>query len=335
MSAFFYCKRSDGSVSGRRYPKNDAHGTVCLSRAWAEEKQVAPRGEGVASAIVVTYHPEPGVVDNLRALRLQTDRLIVVDNGSSPAELQPLRELLRDDANARLIEHGENLGIATALNRGVREAIVGGATWILLFDQDSCVTDGFVPVMIRGFGSSAWGDRVGIMVPRYRDSRLGTLLPGNRVASGGLEAAMTSGSLLRSETFLKTGLFADELFIDGVDYEYSLRLRESGYLIEECADAVLLHSPGEPRVIYFRGRRLYQTANYSPIRRYYQERNKIWIAKRYFRRFPVFCGKLFWFSSKDFIKILVAEKNSWEKATSFCRGVRDGLLRSMRRSCTR
>lgn len=284
-------------------------------------------GKNSVCAVVVTYHPDAGVLENLAALMPQVGQLVVVDNGSSSGELA----LLREQAATRgftLIENNENLGIATALNIGVRWVIDHGLEWVILFDQDSRVTEGFVQAMVAGFEASRWGSDLGVLVPVYTDSRLGTPIPGNRVARG-LEAATTSGSLLRTETFNRCGLFVDELFIDGVDYEYSLRLRRRGYVIDECAEAVLLHSPGEPRRHNLLGLFHYQTANYSPSRRYYQERNKVWIAKRYALRFPVFCFKLFFFSTRDFVKILVGEDNKLEKFRYFLRGVFDGVRERM------
>ena len=314
------------SLAGQRMPTYGAHfsGRVTLGQEPEMEKMRV-------CAIVITFHPEVEVLGNLTQLRPQVDDLVVVDNGSSAKELEPLRTLIAGDMGTMLIENGENLGIATALNIGVRSAIRRGAGWILLFDQDSCVTEGLADTMISGFVSSRLGDRLAILVPKYVDRRLGLRLPQNRVAAGGLEAAMTSGSLLRAETFERCGFFVDDLFIDGVDYEYSLRLRQRGYVIEECLDATLLHSPGTPRQHKLAGRRLFTTANYSPLRRYYQERNKIWIARRYVMSFPVFCLKLFWFSSKDMGKILVAETDKWKKVRFFLMGIFDGLRGRMGR----
>ncbi|WP_041597163.1 glycosyltransferase family 2 protein [Granulicella tundricola] len=278
-------------------------------------------------AVVVTYHPDQQVIENLVSLRLQTLHLVVVDNGSTADGLEMLR-VAAGRVGFELIENGDNLGIATALNVGVRRALEMGREWVLLFDQDSCVTEGFVETLVAGYENSRWGDRLGLLVPRYVDKRFGTALPPNYVKEG-LEAAMTSGSLLRAETFLRHGFFVDELFIDGVDYEYSLRLRAAGMVIDECVEAVLLHSPGEPQFHKLLGVLRFQTANYSPIRQYYQERNKIWIAKRYLIRFPVFCLKLFKFGAKNFMKILVAEEGKAKKCRFFLAGVRDGLLERM------
>ena len=281
-------------------------------------------------AIVVSFHPDEKVHENLALLRDQTDAVVVVDNGSSDAEVVSLRAAAQS-LDLVLIENGANLGIATALNQGIRWAIGDSQAshfdWIILFDQDSRVTPGFVATLVAAFQSSPWGEKLGILVPIYTDNRFGVPIRSNKVRHG-LEAAMTSGSLLRAETFTHCGFFIDALFIDGVDYEFSLRLRRRGYIIDECPNAVLLHSPGEPirhKLLGFN----YQTANYSPIRRYYQERNKVWIARRYFLRFPVFCAKLFFFSVKDFTKILIAEDNKPPKIRYFLRGLLDGLRERM------
>jgi rhamnosyltransferase len=283
----------------------------------------------LVSAVVVTFHPDEDVVTNLRALQRQVDDLIVVDNGSSVPELAPLEELCKEFP-CELIRNGENLGIATALNIGVRRSLELGADWILLFDQDSRVTPGFTETMVQAFLHSCWGERLGTMTPVYVDMRSGIPISMNR-AREGMEASMTSGSLFNAEIFRRFGFFRDELFIDAVDYEYSLRLRKAGMVIEETPDAKLLHSPGTPQTHGAGGRVWFRSNNYSPVRRYYQERNKVWISRRYIATFPIFCLKLFYFSSKEFTKILLAENDKWRKVRFFLRGTFDGLRNRMGR----
>jgi len=276
-------------------------------------------------AIVVTYHPDDTVVLNLAAIRKQIDMLIVVDNGSREQDLEGLVQ-----PSDECILNEENFGIARALNQGIERANLLGAEWIFLFDQDSCATEGMVDAMLEEFERSVWGERLGILVPRYRDRRLLSDIPPDRTRIG-LHAAMTSGSLLRSRTFAEHGMFVDDLFIDAVDYEFSLRLRRAGLVLEQCDSAVLLHSPGDPEVHRFGGRKIFLTANYSPVRRYYQERNKVWVARRYFRDFPFFCTRLFFFGSKDLIKIILGEHNKRIKLRFFLRGTLDGLRERMGR----
>jgi rhamnosyltransferase len=282
-----------------------------------------------AHAIVVTYHPGPEVIANLAALRSQLPHVVVVDNGSNAEEMARLRRAALE-LELELIENGENLGIATALNIGLRRLLEAArpTELVVLFDQDSRITEGFLPAMLRALETSRWGGRLGILVPRYLDGRLNRPLPSNLVQEG-LEAAMTSGSMLRLQLFAELGLFVDELFIDGVDYEFSLRLRRAGYVIEECAEALLLHAPGEPKRLKLFGILNYQTANYSPTRRYYQERNKVWTSKRYFFSFPVFCLKLAMFSTKDFFKIIFGEAEKLRKLRFFLHGIWDGITERM------
>ena len=276
--------------------------------------------------VVVTYHPDSEVLENLQHLRPEVEHLIVVDNGSSEAELAPLR-MAAGSMKFELVEVAKNLGIATALNIGISRAEALGTEWVLLFDQDSQVTDGFTVTLLNAFKSTPDEDRLAILIPRYVDKRLGTPMKAILEADGTIETAMTSGTLMRLKTFQEHGLFLDSLFIDGVDHEYSLRARAAGLSIKECPEAVLLHSPGTPSVHRSRLRKKpFLSSNYSPIRRYYQERNKIWLVRRYWRTFPAFSKRQFTVSLKDLIKIVLFEEQKFTKCRFFVRGLWHGLL---------
>jgi rhamnosyltransferase len=280
--------------------------------------------ENNVCAIVVTFHPDADVLENLSKLREQVQWLVVVDNGSSQQSIT-LLHAASSQLGFELIENHENLGIAAALNAGVHWAESSGCKWVILFDQDSAVTEGFMEAMLRAYELNPLRERLAIVAPRYVDKRSGAAISQGATENGELESAMTSGSLMLTTLFREQGYFLEELFIDAVDYEYSLRLRGRGYLIEECKDAVLLHSPGNPTVIRFCGMRLFQTANYSPLRRYYQDRNRIWVVRRYWKKFPVFCLRLFKYSLHEQIKTLIGEDEKMGKCSSAMAGVVDGL----------
>jgi rhamnosyltransferase len=280
--------------------------------------------ENNVCAIVVTFHPDVDVFENLSKLRAQVQALVVVDNGSAEKSIGLLRaEALQ--LGFELIENCENLGIAAALNVGLHWAESNSYKWVILFDQDSAITEGFIDAMLHAYETSPRRDRLAIVAPRYLDKRSGSAISQGVAENGELETAMTSGSLMLTALFREQGYFQEELFIDAVDYEYSLRLRGRGYLIEECGNAVLLHSPGTPTIIRFCGIRLFQTANYSPLRRYYQERNRIWVVRRYWRKYPLFCMKLFKYSLHEFLKTLLGESEKWSKCSYATIGIMDGL----------
>src|ERR1700693_2517996 len=94
------------------------------------------------AAVVVTYHPGPVVLDNMRRLSEQIDQIFVVDNGSAGVSKEVVAALDKLPA-VQILRNASNLGIASALNIGIKQAIESGAEWIAMFDQDSSVTENY------------------------------------------------------------------------------------------------------------------------------------------------------------------------------------------------
>src|SRR6185437_6681202 len=101
-------------------------------------------------AIIVTFHPSPALVGNVELLKPQVSEIVIVDNGSGESSATMLRELEKQ-SGIRVIWNGKNLGIAAALNIGVRHAAAGDYPWVLTFDQDSTVTPEFVQKMLGAY----------------------------------------------------------------------------------------------------------------------------------------------------------------------------------------
>jgi rhamnosyltransferase len=77
------------------------------------------------------------------------------------------------------------------------------------------------------------------------------------------------------------------------------------------------------------GSRLFRTSNYSAERRYYRDRNNIWMMRKYCTRYPSFFLSTLSNSLKDCVKILLAENDKRRKVFHMALGVRDGLLGRM------
>jgi rhamnosyltransferase len=280
-------------------------------------------------AVVVTFHPRPEYSENLAKIRAQVDLLIVVDNGSNENELTQIR-LARRELGFRLIENEDNLGIAAALNLGVREAQEQGCRWVALFDQDSAVTDGFITTMISEFRALSQQRNIMQIIPRYLDPETGVERTVSSFEDGGVFLTITSGSLFSMEAFEKCGLFQEKLFIYCVDDDYSLRIRKNGFYIGVSKDAVLLHQSGHPTSRKLFGVTL-TTKNYRPEVRYYYARNKVWILRFYGKAFP----RLIVPTLREFVtiplKIALMEDESWEKIKLFVRGLADGIAGRMGR----
>lgn len=247
-----------------------------------------PAGDGLAT-VTVTYNPD------LAILRAQLDALprgaskIVVDNASAPALREGLRALLRNRPDALLLEHRENLGLAAALNAGVRAAAAAtpAPEDVLLLDQDTEPEPGSVDALVSALHALTASDpAVAAVGPRLLDVDTGLehgfhQLRGWRIARRHLDAASApldviglngSGTLVRLAPFLGAGGMDASLFIDHVDTEWSFRMRAAGYRLCGVPAARFRHRMGAA------GKRYWLLAwrvwpYRSPWRHYYLFRN--------------------------------------------------------------
>ena len=211
--------------------------------------------------------------EGLAKICAPVDLLVVVDNGSTETELAQIGHA-KQDLGFLLLENGDNLGIAAALNLGVREAQKVGCKWVGLFDQDSTVTERFIETMIADFRTYREQKRIMQIVPRNLDPETGIERPVSTFEDGGIFLTCTSGSLFSMESFERCGLFQENLFIYYVDDDYSLRIRKEGFFIGESPNAGLLHRSGRPTFRKMFGKTI-ATKNYRPEVRYYYARNKV------------------------------------------------------------
>jgi rhamnosyltransferase len=257
---------------------------------------------------------------NIAALRSQVNSIVVVDNGSSEQSLAMLRGG-RSKYDFELIENGCNLGVAAALNVGVREVKARGCFWAALFDQDSRVEPGFIDFALEAFEAASNPPQIGIVCPVYLDSQTGMSLPILRSKKGEILAAMTSGSLIPVNLFDQLGSFNEPLFVDYVDIEFCLRCRRAGYHIIQSQRAILQHSQGH--IIQHRLLGCwFASTNHSAARRYYITRNRLWVLRR-------FLGDWAWSRKEaralitETIKLLLVERDRLNKLRSITLGMLD------------
>jgi rhamnosyltransferase len=163
--------------------------------------------DSAVCAVIVTFHPQAAALENLARVRAQLQGLVVVDNGSPAELLAPLRAAT-DQLKFALIENGANLGIAAALNIGVRWAEAQGFRQVLLFDQDSTVTPGFVHAMNSTYSDHPRRHEIAIVMPQYKDRARGEMFKSAYLAADGAPLeVMTSGSFIPVSTFRHCGIF--------------------------------------------------------------------------------------------------------------------------------
>lgn len=278
-------------------------------------------------AVVVTYFPKPATADNLLALSPQVGKVLVVDNGSSASSFDALAEAARP-LGADMLRWGENLGIATALNAGLRFARERGYEWLATFDQDSRATPGMIETMARTLERYPRPGEVAVITPRHVDERLEFAVRERACDAAGegwriIRSTMTSGNLVRVSAASSVG-FDDSLFIDLVDHDFCLKLRRGGYRVLEATDAKLHHSLGSMERRLFLFKRVTVT-NHPAVRRYYMSRNRIIVWRRYWRQEP-------WWVLRDMrrflfesVYLVLYEKQVPEKLRMMRLGIRDAL----------
>jgi len=278
------------------------------------------RGEGSVCGVIVTWNPGPDLIHNVRVLRQQADACVIVDNASSGASQSILEELERQ-IPCTVIRNPENVGIAAALNAGFRVAIENGHEWLVSFDQDSTITEEFIEALRDAARGSA---NTGLVCPIYLDRATRRVIPMPKTHSGDLLTTMTSGCLCHRAIFQAVGPFEEQLFIDSVDTEYSLRVRSMGLRLIQSERAVLLHSLGKLQVHRFLGRNLH-TTNHSAARRYYITRNRLYVLRRYPRDLAWLCHDVRSLL-EELLMVVLFERQRWPKLRMMARGAMDCML---------
>ena len=282
-------------------------------------------------AVVISYHPAEQIIENIIALLDQVDKVIVVDNGSG-SQIEELMGRLAQYSKVSVLYNLENLGIAVALNMGVRLAKSLGYEWVITFDQDSKVTSSMIKKMLQIYDEYPEKEKIASLSPRYRDVSSGRIWGNSRQHSSGETrvyaeplVVITSGNMIKSTIFDTVGYFNEALFIDHVDTEYCLRCVNHGYKILEIHDAILEHNLGAPT----QHKLLWTTpitTNHSVLRRYYNARNGVYVYKKFLFTQPVWVFKHAYIYLKAIIVLMLFEGGRGEKLMAICRGIVHGLF---------
>jgi len=244
------------------------------------------------AAVIVTYEPDTDLLEtNIRKVAAQVQQVYIVDN-STEFCVKVYCESLRL-ANLYCIPLGENLGIATALNRGIESARRDGMDFVLLLDQDSeCASDLIHELLTAHEKVREQGGKIAAIGSRALDRETGHLSDplifgwfGTRVQlcpEGSVvpvEFVITSGSLIAMETLRTVGAMREDLFIDHVDTEWILRAHQHNYQAYLCCSAQIIHARGERRLRVWAGR--WRNAPlHKPFRYYYLFRNYLLLLRQ-------------------------------------------------------
>ena len=264
------------------------------------------------ASVVVLYNPSQENINNISLYKKEVDRIYIVDNTDDNIKR------INNTQKLKYIKLGENKGIAYALNIGAKKAIEDGYKWLLTMDQDSKMTKDII-VKMKDFLISTKEENVGLISP-YQDidSKEDSI-------SEDIEdmiEVMTSGNIINLDAYKKIGGFKDWLFIDCVDTDYCMNLHKHGYKVLRLNRIVMKHELGN-LVVHKLFNKEYPCYNHNPIRRYYIVRNNLYINSLYKNLYPEYCKRLLRIQKGQVKRIIVFEKNKFQKLRMMYKGYRD------------
>jgi rhamnosyltransferase len=267
------------------------------------------------AGVVVLYNPGNEVIGNVHSFIGQIMKLYVVDNSEVP--VADVVHSLQGLNKVEYIAFGYNAGIARALNEGARRAIADGFDYLLTMDQDSTAMPDMINSIMACYRENS-SLQIGVVSPFHMIGL--DPLPDDRSCKEEL-TVWTSGNILALTVYQAVGPFCDELFIDFVDHEYCMRLREKGFAVMRSNSAVLKHGIGNNLLRRnLLGVKLI-VSNHSAVRRYYITRNRLFVSNKYKKSFPEF----YYDDRKKFIAeivtILMYEKQKIKKFMMIGKGM--------------
>jgi rhamnosyltransferase len=286
--------------------------------------------------VVVFFHPTNEIVENALKSLEQLNKMVIIINEFLDNE-QELLLPLENNNQIFLIKNSTNLGIAAAMNQGIKWATQNDYKWVLTLDQDSTLAPKMVENMTSIYFSILNKEKINFgknieekicgLCPILIDKMTGKI---QRKGDNNLEYCInlepySSGCLFKTSLFEKIGYFDERLFIYHVDTDFNLRIVQNKMLIFEVESAILHHSEGRLETHQFFLKRI-TTTNHSNAARYYMARNEIHMLRRYFfSNFKWSINSIDWFIKYN-LKAIIFEKNRLAKLKFIFKGIFDGIM---------
>jgi rhamnosyltransferase len=218
------------------------------------------------SVLITTYLPKKYNYECIAKICKQFPNVIIYDNSVSNNVKKKLLLLQSEYSHLEIFFNSKNMGIATALNKGV-EKLKNNFAWILFFDQDTLIANN-LNLIVKKFIHNNEFDILGL---NYKSDDkdfidIGSIfIPAKRT--------IISGMLVNSFVF-NAIRFRDDFFLDMVDHDFCYRAKNSGLTILKTKSAFIKHKIGnikENRFLFIKKKRL----NHNNFRYYIIARNKI------------------------------------------------------------
>lgn len=277
---------SETALTSRSYGKIKFTIAGMLNTSIVERYKVA--------AYITAYEDPEAVMLCFQAINSQSftvQKIFIVDNSYNKSILS-----FGLNYNKVIVKyHPENIGVSGGLKLAVEWAIEQGYDFLWAFDQDSVVQKDCLSKILYAYKNINTSKYlIGIVAPIAIDTRSNQLIEGAVFAHDHFtprkppsleqpyecDSPITSGSLISITAAKTIDLPRADLFIDGVDLDYGLRLRHKGFHNLIVPQAIMYHNFGNPIQVKFLQKQL-SVQNYSALRHYYICRNHTYLSTRY------------------------------------------------------
>jgi rhamnopyranosyl-N-acetylglucosaminyl-diphospho-decaprenol beta-1,3/1,4-galactofuranosyltransferase len=289
--------------------------------------------------VVVTHNRKTLLKKCINSLLSQTqepDGIIIIDNASTDGTEKLVETEFKNNSSIIYNRLDKNTGGAGGFHFGIKRAIEKGADWIWLMDDDAEPHHDALKNLI--YQSDNKNNVYGSVAVANVEGNIKLCFPIKKIFNNKISFLEDYNSLniienvvwlpfigffIHREAISKVGLPDKDLFIRNDDVEYSERARLHGLKIYIIKASVIEH-PFQPTISFnIFGKQIYYKRMPS-WKMYYEVRNKIIIAKRYY---PVLSGikSIFGVTLQVFLSILL-EKNKMGYLKEYLKGIIDGIL---------
>lgn len=276
----------------------------------------APNGRNTC-AVIVTYFPDENLISLVETINKEIDHIFIIDNTDSKYNCEIIQTI--KNKNVLVFKNNTNFGIAKALNQGFKIAKKYNFEWVITFDQDTILLDNYLQLIKNIYSIYPSKSSIGAIglssFVKKKSKNLNYIIT---------DYLITSGCIMPMSVYSEVGDFIDDLFIDNVDIEYSLRIRHSKFKLIKILQLSMIHKAGNSiskKILFFN----FNSSNHNSFRRYYMSRNHIILARKYATLYPFFILKASFFFCISIITFILFEKNVKVKLQNTLRGINEGI----------
>jgi rhamnosyltransferase len=242
-------------------------------------------------AYITAYEDKKAVQNCVQAIQNQSfpvHKIFIINNSS----IEPI--LKWNYTNIIIEHHPENIGVGAGLNIALDFAQAQGYDFLWTFDQDSIPMSDCLEILLEAYYKLSTQYNIAIIAPTPIDIRTNAIIEGavfskycftgckhnHKTDFYECDSPITSGSLISVEKAKTVSAPRADFFIDGIDLDYGLRLKQKGYANLIITKATIQHQFGYPSKIVFLQRQI-NIHKYSALRHYYICRNHTYLEMKH------------------------------------------------------